>query len=203
SGLILALTAAFSVAFAMPYGTAAAGPPAVPSGGRPRDDLPCVPALDLRFRLGVCGIWLPLVMLIALLTFLCFVHLAQHPPPGGRIRALAGALLLLEVGMIGTFRALDLLLFFVFIEVVLVPMYFVIAIWGGADRRAAAVKFILYTLLGSALLLIGLLVVALQAGTLDMTALAERRGAGIPRAAQVVAFLAIGLGLAVKTPMWP
>ena len=166
-------------------------------------DLPWVPALGVRFHLGVDGISLPLVVLTALLTFLCFVHLARHRPEAGRPRALAFALLVLEVGMIGTFLALDLLLFFVFFEVVLVPMYFVIAIWGGDGRRAAAVKFIHYTLLGSALLLIGLLVVALQAGTLDMTALAERRGAGIPRAAQVVAFLAIGLGLAVKTPMWP
>ena len=80
--------------------------------------------------------------------------------------------------MIGTFLALDLLLFFVFFEVVLIPMYFVIAIWGGRARRAAAIKFILYTLLGSAVLLLGLLLIWAQTGTLDMVALAPgaRRG---------------------------
>ncbi|GAA0361157.1 NADH-quinone oxidoreductase subunit M [Microbispora corallina] len=166
-------------------------------------DVPWSPGLGLRFHLGVDGISLPLVVLTALLVFLCFVHLARHRPEGGRPRALAFTLLVLEVGMIGTFLALDLLLFFVFFEVVLVPMYFVIAIWGGPARRAAAVKFILYTLLGSALLLIGLLVVWAQTGTLDIADLAARHGSGIPRTAQVLAFLAIGVGLAVKTPMWP
>jgi NADH-quinone oxidoreductase subunit M len=168
-----------------------------------QSDRPWIPGLGLRFHLGVDGVSLPLVVLTALLTFLCFVHLAGHPPAGGRPGALVVTLLVLEVGMIGTFLALDLLLFFVFFEVVLVPMYFVIALWGGAGRRAAAVKFILYTLLGSAVLLIGLLVVWTQAGTLDMVALAGRHGSGMARSAQILAFLAIGLGLAVKTPMWP
>ncbi|GII30566.1 complex I subunit 4 family protein [Planotetraspora mira] len=162
-----------------------------------------IPGLDLRFHLGVDGISLPLVVLTALLSLLCFVHLAGHPPGGGRLRALVFTLLVLEVGMIGTFLALDLLLFFVFFEVVLIPMYFVIAIWGGRDRRAAAVKFILYTLLGSAVLLLGLLVIWTQTGTLDMVELTARHGAGIARSVQIVAFLAVGIGLAVKTPMWP
>ncbi|NJP29857.1 NADH-quinone oxidoreductase subunit M [Microbispora sp. SCL1-1] len=166
-------------------------------------DQPWIPGLGLRFHLGVDGVSLPLVVLTALLTLLCFVHLAGHPPEGGRTGGLVVTLLVLEVGMLGTFLALDLLLFFVFFEVVLVPMYFVIALWGGAGRRVAAVKFILYTLLGSAVLLIGLLVVWTQAGTLDMVALADRHGSGIARSAQILAFLAIGLGLAVKTPMWP
>jgi NADH-quinone oxidoreductase subunit M len=105
--------------------------------------------------------------------------------------------------MLGTFVALDLLLFFVFFEVVLIPMYFVIAHWGGPARRRAAVKFILYTLLGSGVLLVGLLVIAMQAETLDMVLLAERHGAGMSRGVQIVAFGLIGLGLAVKAPMWP
>ncbi|MBO3746947.1 NADH-quinone oxidoreductase subunit M [Streptosporangiaceae bacterium NEAU-GS5] len=164
-------------------------------------NLAWIPGLDLRFHLGVDGISLPLVVLTALLTFLCFGYLAGQTTP--RPRALAFALLVLEIGMIGTFLALDLLLFFVFFEVVLIPMYFVIAIWGGHDRRAAAIKFILYTLLGSAVLLLGLLVIYAQTGTLDMVQLAARHGAGIARTPQILAFLAIGLGLAVKTPMWP
>jgi NADH-quinone oxidoreductase subunit M len=184
--------------------------------GRPQAtvDLPWVPGLDLRFHLGVDGISLPLVALTALLTFLCFAYLGWgdarrpgqllHPRPGGaRPRALVFTLLVLEVGMIGTFLALDLLLFFVFFEIVLVPMYFLIAIWGGAERRGAAVKFILYTLLGSVVMLLGLLLIWAQTGTLDIVALGQAHGAGMSRAVQVLAFVAVGLGLAVKTPMWP
>ncbi|MFD9944444.1 NuoM family protein [Nonomuraea sp. NPDC059023] len=177
-------------------------------------DLPWIPGLGLRFHLGVDGISLPLVALTALLTFLCFVYLGVgdgrgqgqllRPRAGGsRPRALVFTLLVLEVGMIGTFLALDLLLFFVFFEIVLIPMYFLIAVWGGKARRAAAVKFILYTLLGSVVMLLGLLLIWAQAGTLDMVELAAGHGAGMSRAVQVVAFLAVGSGLAVKTPMWP
>ncbi|MGI5268632.1 NADH-quinone oxidoreductase subunit M [Nonomuraea sp. CA-218870] len=177
-------------------------------------DLAWIPGLDLRFQLGVDGISLPLVALTALLVFLCFAYLGWgggtapgqllHPGPGGaRPRALVFTLLVLEVGMIGTFLALDLLLFFVFFEIVLIPMYFLIAIWGGKGRRAAAVKFILYTLLGSVVMLLGLLLIWAQTGTLDIVELAGSHGAGMSRAVQVVAFVAVGLGLAVKTPMWP
>ncbi|MFI6481552.1 NuoM family protein [Nonomuraea sp. NPDC050663] len=170
------------------------------------------PGLALHFHLGVDGISLPLVVLTALLTFLCFLYLcwgdARQPgqllrPEPGRPRALIFTLLVLEVGMIGTFMALDLLLFFVFFEVVLIPMYFVIAVWGGADRRAAALKFILYTLLGSVVLLLGLLLIWAQTGTLDMVALAQAQGTGMARGIQVLAFVAVGVGFAVKTPMWP
>ncbi|GII64135.1 hypothetical protein Skr01_42200 [Sphaerisporangium krabiense] len=166
-------------------------------------DRPWIPGLGLRFHLGVDGVSLPLVVMTALLTFLCFLYLTRHRPEGGRHRALVFTLLVLEVGMIGTFLALDLLLFFVFFEIVLVPMYFVIAVWGGAGRRAAAVKFILYTLLGSAVLLLGLLLIWAHTGTLDMVRLAEAHGAGLSRGVQVLAFLAVALGFAVKAPMWP
>ncbi|MCG5220691.1 NADH-quinone oxidoreductase subunit M [Streptosporangium sp. KLBMP 9127] len=160
-----------------------------------------IPGLDLRFHLGVDGISLPLIVLTTLLTLLCFVYLTGTR--NERPRALSCTLLVLEVGMIGTFLALDLLLFFVFFEVVLIPMYFVIAIWGGQGRRAAAIKFILYTVLGSVVLLLGLLLIWAQTGTLDMVALAQAHGSGMARSVQIVAFVAIGIGLAVKTPMWP
>ncbi|MDP9847169.1 complex I subunit 4 family protein [Streptosporangium lutulentum] len=177
-------------------------------------DLAWIPGLDLRFHLGLDGISLPLVVLTTLLTFLCFVYLCwgsadgpgqlMRPRAGGnRPRALVFTLLILEVGMIGTFLALDLLLFFVFFEVVLIPMYFVIAIWGGRARRAAAIKFILYTLLGSVVLLLGLLLIWAQTGTLDMVALARAQGTGMSRSVQIIAFVAVGIGFAVKTPMWP
>ncbi|WP_424528727.1 complex I subunit 4 family protein [Sphaerisporangium viridialbum] len=193
SGVTLVLALVMAVSF--DYGRAA----------RPQFEIDraWIPGLDLRFHLGVDGISLPLVVLTALLTFLCFLYLVRHQPEGGRSHALAFTLLVLEVGMIGTFLALDLLLFFVFFEIVLIPMYFVIAVWGGKERRAAAVKFILYTLLGSAVLLLGLLLIWAHTGTLDMVRLAGAHGAGIPRAAQILAFLAVGVGLAVKAPMWP
>ncbi|MFA1549401.1 NuoM family protein [Actinomadura chokoriensis] len=161
------------------------------------------PAIGLRLHLGVDGISLPLVVLTALLTFLCFLYTLRHPPAGDRIRLLTALLLVLEIGMLGTFVALDLVLFFVFFETVLVPMYAVIMLWGGTGRRAAASKFILYTLLGSGLLLAGMLLVGAKAGTLDMTALADRHGSGLPRGLQITAFALMGVGFAVKAPMWP
>ena len=166
-------------------------------------DVAWVPAIGLRFHLGVDGISLPLVLLTALLTTLCAAYLLRPGAAPERSRAFVALLLLLEVGMLGTFVALDLLLFFVAFEIVLVPMYAMIAGWGGAERRRAARQFILYTLVGSGVLLVGLLVVGLNAGTLDVVALAERGGAGLSRTVQVVAFLAIAGGLAVKVPMWP
>jgi NADH-quinone oxidoreductase subunit M len=169
-----------------------------------------VPAIDVRLHLGVDGISLPLVVLTALLTALCLVYLAAvyrggdgGAPELARPRAFVALLLLLEVGMLGTFVALDLLVFFVFFELVLIPMYAVIAGWGGPGRRAAANQFILYTLLGSGVLLVGLLLIYGHAGTLDMVALADRGGDGLSHGVQVVAFLLVTGGLAVKVPMWP
>ncbi|NUW44951.1 NADH-quinone oxidoreductase subunit M [Nonomuraea rhodomycinica] len=199
SGLALALAVVMVAVF--DYGRSAAPQYTV--------DLPWIPGLGLRFHLGVDGISLPLVALTALLTFLCFLYLGWGRGRGpGRLmgtrpRALVFTLLVLEVGMVGTFLALDLLLFFVFFEIVLIPMYFLIAVWGGKGRRGAATKFILYTLLGSVVMLVGLLFIWSQTDTLDIVALARAHGAGMSRGAQIVAFAAVGLGLAVKTPMWP
>ncbi|MFC5833703.1 complex I subunit 4 family protein [Nonomuraea insulae] len=169
-------------------------------------DWPWIPGLGLRLHLGIDGISLPLIALTTLLTFLCFVYLCWRAPEQlmrTRPRALVFTLLVLEVGMIGTFLALDLLLFFIFFEIVLIPMYFLIGIWGGDGRRAASIKFILYTLLGSVVMLLGLLLIWAQTGTLDIVALATSHGAGMSRSIQILAFVAIGIGLAVKTPMWP
>ena len=173
----------------------------------PATDVQWVPTFDVRFHLGIDGISAPLVLLTTGLTALCMAYLLRIRPEAGRMRALVGLLLLLEVGMLGTFLALDLLLFFVFFEVVLVPMWFVIAQWGddtvpGGRRRAANV-FILYTVLGSVVMLLGMLLVGVQAATFDMVELAARQGADMSRGIQVLAFLLLGLGLAVKAPMWP
>ncbi|MBD0292927.1 MAG: NADH-quinone oxidoreductase subunit M [Jiangellaceae bacterium] len=170
-------------------------------------DLAWAPALDLRWHLGVDGLSLPFALLTALLVFCCSVYTLRVRPDGGRLRAFVAVVLLVDVGMLGTFLARDLLLFFLFFEVVLVLMWFVIAWWGDphdrASRTSAATTFLLYTVLGSAVMLVGLLVVHAQTGTFDMVELAARGGEGIGRGAQLVAALAIVGGLAVKVPVWP
>ncbi|MBQ0986191.1 NADH-quinone oxidoreductase subunit M [Streptomyces sp. F63] len=182
-------------------------------------DVGWIPALDTRIHLGVDGVSLPLLVLTALLTFLCAVH-AYYRGPGGSgsgpaapsatsapsapsARGYVALLLLLEGGTLATFAVLDLLLFFLAFETVLIPMYFLIARWGGEGRERAAWKFILYTLLGSVVMLLGLLLLGLRGGTFDMVALATDNGSSIGHTTQLIAVLAIGAGLAVKTPMWP
>ena len=208
---LLVLPGPASERFAVPLGVAVSGATAgvaVWASAAAEDiDAEWVPSLGLRFHLGIDGISAPLVLLTAGLTFLCLVYTLRVRPAAGRLRALVGLVLLLEVGMLGTFVALDLLLFFVFFEVVLLPMWFVIALWGDDEvpggRVRAANVFIIYTLLGSAVMLLGILLVRAETGTFDMVALAEAGGAGMSRGVQVLAFLALALGFAVKTPMWP
>jgi NADH-quinone oxidoreductase subunit M len=162
-----------------------------------------LPAIGVRFHLGIDGISLPLVILTAVLTLLCAIYTVGSVPEAGRVRQLLALVLLLEVGVLGTFVAADLIVFFVFFEVVLIPMYFLIAAWGGPGRRPAATKFILFTLLGSALMLIGFLVIYAAAGTFDMTALAHAHGRGIGAAPQLFAFVLLLIGFGIKSPMWP
>ncbi|MFW6691382.1 complex I subunit 4 family protein [Streptomyces sp. MAR4 CNX-425] len=174
-------------------------------------DVGWIPALGIRLHLGVDGVSLPLLVLTALLTFLCAVYgyfAQQHQrlsprATGPSPRAFVALLLVLEGGMLATFAVLNLLLFFLAFEMVLIPMYFLIARWGGDGRGPAAWKFILYTLLGSVVMLLGLLLVGFQGGTFDMVALATDNGSGLSHTTQLIAVLAIGIGLAVKTPMWP
>jgi NADH-quinone oxidoreductase subunit M len=165
-------------------------------------NLAWVPGLSLAFHLGVDGISYPLVVLTGLLTLLCCAYTVKKVPDGGSGRALAALLLVLEVGVLGTFLALDLILFFIFFEVVLLPMYAVIAGWGGPERRAAARKFVLYTLAGSVLLLLGVVTVVAAAGTGDLI---EVTGAAAPlsRGVQFLAFTLLAVAFAVKAPLWP
>ncbi|MFJ2896421.1 NuoM family protein [Streptomyces sp. NPDC087218] len=174
-----------------------------PSKMQATTDISWIPALDVRIHLGTDGISLPLLVLTALLTFLCALHSYFKLPAGPSPKAFVALLLVLESGTLATFAVLDLMLFFLAFEMVLIPMYFLIARWGGAQRQAAAWKFILYTLLGSVIMLLGLLLVGLKSGTFDMVALATDNGRGLTASTQVIAVLAIGIGLAVKTPMWP
>ena len=118
-------------------------------------------------------------------------------------------MLLLETGMAGTFIAFDLILFFVFWEMVLVPMYFLIGIWGSANREYASIKFFLYTLFGSVFMLLGFLAHVLQradARTRSTWCASSSFAAGgrvQPRRSSCVVFGAVALGFAVKVPMWP
>ncbi|HTJ65952.1 MAG TPA: NADH-quinone oxidoreductase subunit M [Actinospica sp.] len=168
-----------------------------------------IQALDLRFHLGVDGVSLPLLLLTTLLTALCLLYSVRTTTRDGRGRAFTALLLTLEIGMVGTFVSLDLLLFFIFFELVLIPMYGLISHWGsddahgGGTKQQSATKFILYTLLGSALMLLGFLVIHSKTGTFDMVALQQRHGLGITAGAQGLAFVLVGLGFAIKTPMWP
>jgi NADH-quinone oxidoreductase subunit M len=158
--------------------------------------------IHARYHIGVDGIALPLFELSLLVTFLCMVYTWWHLPAPGKAKAFIALVLLLETGMTGTFIALDLILFFIFWELVLVPMYFLIGIWGGPRREYAAVKFFLYTLFGSIFMLLGFLALWIRTGTFDMLALSQHGVGGSPLFQNVV-FLGLFLGFAVKVPMWP
>lgn len=166
-------------------------------------DISWIPALGIRIHLGIDGISLPLLVLTALLTFLCALYSYFKMPAGPSPKAFVALLLLLETGTLATFAVLDLLLFFLAFETVLIPMYFLIARWGGENREKSALRFILYTLLGSVIMLLGLLLIGLKAGTFDMVALATDNGSSLSHSTQLIAVLAIGIGLAIKAPMWP
>ncbi len=160
---------------------------------------PGCPRLDLRFHLGVDGICYPLVVLTALLTLLCCVYTLRHVPEAGRATTLLALLLVLEVGILGTFLALDLVLFFVFFEVVLLPMYAVIAGLGrpGPTARGPQVRALHAVRLGAAAGRACSLVVV-QAGTGDIVALSAAGGAGLSHGTQFAAFALFAVAFAVK-----
>ncbi|MCA1824193.1 MAG: NuoM family protein [Mycobacteriales bacterium] len=165
-----------------------------------------ITGINARYHLGIDGVALPLVVLTGLLTFLCAIYCVKVIPAPGKPKALLSLMLLLEVGMMGTFISLDLILFFVFWELVLVPMYFMIAIWGGPRRDYASVKFFLYTLFGSAFMLLAFLALYFKADphTFDIVALTRAGRAGaFSRGFEYLAFLGLFLGFAIKVPMWP
>lgn len=174
-------------------------------GGLDAVDVTWVAALDIRWHLGLDGISGPLVLMTTLVVACCLVSLLRHAPEGGSRTDLAALLLVIEAGTLGSFAALDMVLFFLFFEVALIPMWFVINRWGDArddkGRQRAATRFLVFTVLGSALMLVGFMVVRGQAGTFDIVAIAasyEPSG----RTALLGSVL-VALGLAVKTPLWP
>jgi NADH-quinone oxidoreductase subunit M len=162
--------------------------------------LPWIKAIGAQYLLGLDGISLLLVLLTSLLTFVA--TLSSWGAVKTRLKEYYVFMLLLETGMIGVFLALDLILFYVFWEVVLVPMYFLIGVWGGERRLYAAIKFFLYTLFGSVAMLVGILILRGAHQTFDWTAMVAA-GTVVPAALQGWIFLAFFLGFAIKVPMVP
>jgi NADH-quinone oxidoreductase subunit M len=162
-----------------------------------------IPQFNVQYLLGTDGISFPMVFLTGLISLLaCLASFPHVRVKEGREKEYYFLYLLLETGMMGTFLALDLFLFYVLWEVVLVPMYFLIGIWGGPRREYAAIKFFLYTLAGSLFMLLGILGVYFAAAphTFDMTQLV-----GMPRGLffQQIVFMAFFLGFAIKVPIFP
>ena len=170
-----------------------------------------IPVFGIQYKLGVDGLSAALVVLTTTLTWISI--LASWNPIQTRIKEYMISFLVLEVGMIGVFLALDMFLFYIFWEIVLVPMYLIIGIWGGANRIYATIKFVLYTLVGSLLMLVAILATAFAyqaanggswVGAFDFETLRTfAGGGGFSPALQVGAFLAFFLAFAIKVPMFP
>jgi NADH-quinone oxidoreductase subunit M len=163
-----------------------------------------IDVIDSRYILGLDGISLPLVALTMLVVPLCVIYSWNHLPDPGKPKAFFILLMILETGMVGTFLAQDLILFFVFFEIVLLPMYFMIGVWGGPNRQYAAIKFFLFTLFGSALMLVSFLALYFLAdvNTFDMRLLPEA-ASGITLSTQLWIFGGMFLGFGIKVPMFP
>ncbi|MCB2099924.1 MAG: NADH-quinone oxidoreductase subunit M [Rhodobacterales bacterium] len=159
---------------------------------------PWMPDFGVNYHLGVDGISMLFVMLTTLLTPLCI--LASWESIKTHVKEFMIAFLVLESLMIGMFSALDLVLFYLFFEGVLIPMFLIIGVWGGPRRVYSAFKFFLYTLLGSVLMLLAMLAMYFDAGTTDVPTLMTHT---FPTALQPWLFLAFFASFAVKVPMWP
>ena len=155
---------------------------------------------NIAYRVGVDGISVLFVLLATLLTPLCI--LSAWDAVKTRVKEYMVAFLVLEALMIGTFVALDLVLFYVFFEAVLIPMFLIIGVWGGPRRVYAAFKFFLYTLLGSVLMLVAIMTLIYTQGTADMIQLVKG-DLGLAQNIQIWLWLAFFASFAVKMPMWP
>jgi len=176
------------------------------------EEVSWIPIFGIEYKLGVDGLSLALVVLTTTLSWISI--LASFKPIQTRIKEYMVSFLILEVGMIGVFLALDAFLFYIFWEIVLVPMYLIIGIWGGANRIYATIKFVLYTLVGSLLMLVAILATAFAyqaahggswTNAFDFQALREfaTAGAGFDPTLQLLAFAAFFLAFAIKVPMFP
>lgn len=155
-------------------------------------------ATGITYHMGVDGISLPLLILTTAVMPFCII--ASWKAITSRVREYMMAFLILETLMIGTFSALDLVLFYLFFEGGLIPMFLIIGIWGGPRRVYASFKFFLYTFLGSVLMLLAIMALYWNGGTTDIPTLMHT---AVPRGLQTWAWLAFFASFAVKMPMWP
>jgi NADH-quinone oxidoreductase subunit M len=161
---------------------------------------PWVPSVGIQYFVGVDGLSLPLVVLTALLTFLAVLASLRVDLRPKEYMAL---LLTLETGVLGVFSSLDLFLFFLFWEVELIPMYLLIGIWGGPRREYAAIKFVIYTLVGSAMMLVGILALYLNGPSPRTFDVLQLGAVDWPLPLQSAVFLFLFFGFAVKLPVFP
>ena len=167
-------------------------------------------AYNIKYFMGIDGISIPMLLLTALISFLC-IPASWNINKG--VKGYFSLFLLLETGMIGVFCAMDLFLFYVFWEIMLLPMYFLIGVWGGPRKEYAAIKFFLYTLAGSVFMLLAILALYFYGGdphTFDIMELMARKDIlsnpsllilGLPFAK--IVFIALFVGFAIKVPMFP
>src|SRR5262249_55425956 len=188
------------------------------SGMQMTSSVPWITSWNVNYQLGVDGISMPLVILTSLISWLAMLASGSVTK---QVRGYLILFLLLETGMLGVFIALDFFLFYVFWEVMLLPMYFLIGIWGGPRREYAAIKFFLYTLVGSVLMLIALLMfyfdsagssvggTLAQGKTFDILALQvigqghDANGVHFSQFVQITAFILLFIGFAIKVPVFP
>ena len=160
--------------------------------------------IKATYTIGLDGISLPLYVLSMVITVLVMIYSWNHVPQPGNAKAFFMLMLVLQTGMAGTFIAQDLILFFVFFEVVLLPMYFMIGVWGGENRQYASLKFFLYTMFGSSLMLVAFIALFVKTGaeSFSIPYLMEH-GGEIARNTQIWIFAGLFIGFAVKVPMFP
>lgn len=157
------------------------------------------PQVNVQYIMGADGLSVPMLFLTGLLSF---VSIIASFGIKDRVKEYFAWFLLLEVGMIGVFCALDFFLFYIFWEIMLVPMYFLIGVWGGPRREYAAIKFFLYTLFGSVFMLVGILALYFTVGSLDMLALI-RQNSIYSHLFQMWVFATFFIAFAIKIPVWP
>jgi NADH-quinone oxidoreductase subunit M len=177
---------------------------AATSGFQFREAASWIPSIGVRYSIGIDGISLLLVLLTTLLTPAALLFSFEHVRDG--VKGFTIAFLVLETGMLGSLAALDMALFYVFWEVMLVPMYFIIGVWGGKKRIYAAVKFFLFTMAGSLLMFLAILFIAIRlhdATGVWSFALEDFYRASFPLSTQTLLFLAFALAFAIKVPLFP
>jgi NADH-quinone oxidoreductase subunit M len=166
---------------------------------------PWIDVINSRYHVGIDGISLPLLVLSMFITVLCVIYSWDHFPEPRDPKGFLILILVLEVGMNGTFVAEDLILFFVFFELVLLPMYFMIGRWGGANRQYASIKFFLFTLFGSALMILSFLALFFKGGnTFDLPSLINNIAQHpMAHSTELLIFGGLFIGFAIKVPMFP